>query len=181
MFLSSCLARSSCAATILRRDSLRSSIRRTFRSTSPACDARSLISLARAGFMGSFSGMTTDNAPSSSPWWRTSTAVSSSGKVGSASPRKDIGARSPATGDEAADHRYGDGTQVDDEHERRQDAEHDRLLDHDVEVVEAVLQDGDRTGNGDADREDDGEPKEGHESQKRPMHLGNASEHDQEK
>ena len=54
MFRSSCLARSSCAATIRRRDARSSSISRTLRSTSPAWAARSRTSRSFDGFIGSF-------------------------------------------------------------------------------------------------------------------------------
>ena len=47
------LRRSSCAATIRRRESRRSSISRTLRSTSPACAAMSRMSFAFVGFIGS--------------------------------------------------------------------------------------------------------------------------------
>ena len=53
MLRSSRFARSSCAATIRRRDSLRSLINRTLRSTRPACDATSRTSCSFAGFIGS--------------------------------------------------------------------------------------------------------------------------------
>ena len=77
---------SSCAATIRRRDSRRSSISRTFRRTSPACAAMSRTSFAFVGFIGSAAVSATVSAPRRSPWCRTSNASSPS-KVGSSSPR----------------------------------------------------------------------------------------------
>ncbi len=58
---------SSCAATSRCRDARRSSIRRTFRSTSPAWDARSRTSFSFVGSIGSLAGISTVSAPSSSP------------------------------------------------------------------------------------------------------------------
>ncbi len=84
-FRSSRRRSSSCAATRRCRDALSSSINRTLRSTRPACDARSPTNLRRAGSRGSFAGVETESAPSSSPWWRTST-TRSSGIDGSVSP-----------------------------------------------------------------------------------------------
>ena len=55
-FRSSRRRSSSCAATRRCRDALSSSISRTLRRTRPACDARSLTNLRRAGSSGSFGG-----------------------------------------------------------------------------------------------------------------------------
>ena len=78
MSRSNFFARSSCAATIRRRDSRRSSISRTFRRTSPACAAMSRTSFAFVGFIGSAAVSATVSAPRRSPWCRTSNASSSS-------------------------------------------------------------------------------------------------------
>src|SRR5439155_21343297 len=45
-----------------------SAVSRTFRRTRPAWEARSFSSLSSVGDNGSFGGLTTDRAPSSSPW-----------------------------------------------------------------------------------------------------------------
>ena len=52
----------------------------------PACAARSASSLSSSGTIGSFGGFVTVSAPSSSLPWRTATAASASGNVGSAVP-----------------------------------------------------------------------------------------------
>ena len=59
---------SSCALTILRRDSRSSSMSRTFRSTSPVCDARSRTMRSFTGFIGSLGRISSVSAPRSSPW-----------------------------------------------------------------------------------------------------------------
>jgi hypothetical protein len=74
MLRSSAFARASCAATMRRRDARSSSISRTLRSTSPACEATSRSRRSFAGSIGSLAGIVTDSAPRSSPRCRTSTA-----------------------------------------------------------------------------------------------------------
>lgn len=51
-----------------------SSISRTFRRTSPACEATSCTSFRFAGSIGSSTGMARVIAPRGSPWWRTAIA-----------------------------------------------------------------------------------------------------------
>ena len=85
-------ARSSCAATIRRRDSRSSSISRTFRSTRPCLRSEVADELSFVGFIGSFGAhRSTVIAPRSSPWWRTSTAASSPRSEASSPP----GTRAP--------------------------------------------------------------------------------------
>ena len=86
---------SSWASTSLRRDARSSStlacssaVSRTLRSTRPACDARSSTSLSSVGVSGSFRGLVSVIAPSSSRRCRTATARVMS-NAGSASPARE--------------------------------------------------------------------------------------------
>src|SRR5919198_806222 len=170
----------SCAATRRWREARRSSISFTLRSTGPAWAARSWINPSFAGFIGSFAGMSTVIAPSSSPRCRTSYAPRSAASAianGSSPSPPDVDVApgrssaplvsqivaraAPVPADEREDPGRPPPDQAlgrDPQDEQDGTADQDRedqgdrgLLDHDVDVVEAVLQD----GNGDRDRKKD--------------------------